>query len=385
MRKSRWILAAVFAVSMTAQAYAGEWKQDESGIWYENEDKTWPTGWFQEGGDWYYAGGDGYLETGWLQYQGNWYYLGNRDGKMYADCVVNTRDGFYRFGSDGVGERITGDYTGWVRDDRYWHYWKPGGYIISGWQTVDGVRYYFEDGIMKTGPAVIDGSSYFFDDDGQITTGLATWEGELRYVKEDGSLAVSETMEIDGVTYLFDENGVGTIEETPSVYANWPYKMPVQIPPEEEKSEHHKAADRMAEQVLSGIVNDSMTQRQKAEAIYAWVRGNLRYSGHSATRDWGEEAYQGFRRRHGDCFTYFSVSVALLSKVGIDSIEVVRSTDNGHYWNLVNIDGQWYHFDATPRTAGGYFCLWTDAQMLSYSSRHYNCFAFDRALYPPTP
>ena len=66
-------MAAVFAVSMTAQAYAGEWKQDETGIWYENEDKTWPTGWFQEGGDWYYAGGDGYLETGWLQYQGKMY------------------------------------------------------------------------------------------------------------------------------------------------------------------------------------------------------------------------------------------------------------------------------------------------------------------------
>ena len=89
-----------------------------------------------------------------------------------------------------------------------------------------------------------------------------------------------------------------------------------------------------------GIVNDSMTQRQKAEAIYAWVRGNLRYSGHSATRDWGEEAYQGFRRRHGDCFTYFSVSVALLSKAGIDSIEAVSYTHLDVYKRQDDRSGQ---------------------------------------------
>lgn len=142
----------------------------------------------------------------------------------------------------------------------------------------------------------------------------------------------------------------------------------------------------MADAVLAGIVNDSMTQRQKAEAVYAWIRGSFRYSGHSATRDWVQEAYQGIRRRHGDCYTYFAVSQELLTRCGIPCIEVIRYTDNDHYWNLVQLeDGSWYHFDTTPRRAGGYFCLWTDAQMLDYSARHGNSFAFDRSLYPPTP
>lgn len=125
--------------------------------------------------------------------------------------------------------------------------------------------------------------------------------------------------------------------------------------------------------------------RTAHQAIYNWVRGNIRYSGASATRDWVQEAYQGLRLRRGDCFTYYSVSQLLLSRAGIAGIEVVRSTDNHHYWNLVNIDGSWYHFDATPRRAGGYFFLWTDDQMEQYSRQHGGCFTFDRRLYPATP
>ena len=67
------------------------------------------------------------------------------------------------------------------------------------------------------------------------------------------------------------------------------------------------------------------------------------------------------------------------------SIEVIRYTDNDHYWNLTQCDGQWYHFDTTPRSWGGSFCLLTDAEMLAYSHAHGGCFEFDRSLYPPTP
>ena len=128
-----------------------------------------------------------------------------------------------------------------------------------------------------------------------------------------------------------------------------------------------------------------MSERQKAEAIYAWVRGNFRYAGHSASRDWPSEAYRSLRSHHGDCFSFYSAANALLSRAGIPSIEVIRSTDADHYWNLVRVDGNWYHFDTTPRSVGGYYCLWTDAQMNAFSNRHKGCFHFDASLYPRTP
>lgn len=166
--------------------------------------------------------------------------------------------------------------------------------------------------------------------------------------------------------------------------AQWPYKPITTVSAEQQ--ELWQTVSAMADSILAGIVNDRMTDRQKAEAIYAWVRAAFTYSGHTATKDWVQEAYQGFRRRHGDCFTYYSVSAALLMRCGIPCIEVVRSTDNGHYWNLVQLsDGNWYHFDATPRRLGGYFCLCTDAQMSEYSRRYGGFAEFDRSLYPRTP
>ena len=143
--------------------------------------------------------------------------------------------------------------------------------------------------------------------------------------------------------------------------------------------------DAVCDGILAQITNSSMGERQKAEAIYRWVRGNLRYSGHSSTRDWVTEAYQGFRRRHGDCYTYFSVSQALLTRAGLPSIEVIRSTDNDHYWNMTRVDGTWYHFDTTPRKGGGEFFLLTDQELAAYSSAHNDSHDFDPSLYPATP
>lgn len=215
----------------------------------------------------------------------------------------------------------------------------------------------------------------------------------LNEAHADQTVLKNSEKEIDGILYRFDETGRGSmVSQRPSAPSmnfipgeDWPYKAVTEIPPENEKTELHRTCDQMADQILSEIINDAMDQRQKAEAIYNWVRGNIRYSGASATRDWVQEAYQGLRLRRGDCFTYYSVSQLLLSRAGIAGIEVVRSTDNHHYWNLVNIDGSWYHFDATPRRAGGYFFLWTDDQMEQYSRQHGGCFTFDRRLYPATP
>ena len=392
--RGRVFAAAVFlSAAMCLPAYGGEWKQDEVGKWYENSDGSYATGWLKDGESWYYLGENGYAVTRWLELDGSRYYFLTRDGRMYQSCVVNMGDGFYRFHGSGAGEWLGTTYTGWLRDELYWYYRKPnGGFVTDGWQTIDGASYYFEESHLKTGPAVIDGVTCFFDDDGVRKTGLAVYNGRPYYVNEDGSVLVNETRDVDGVTYVFDETGAGTAvipePEVPELAAeaeNWPYKPILRAPAEDQKSESFRAADQMADQILAGITNGSMSQRQKAEAIYSWIRSNFRYSGHSATRDWGEEAYQGLRKRHGDCYTYFSVAQELLTRSGIDSIEVIRYTDNDHYWNLVCIDGTWYHFDTTPRSAGGYFCLWTDAQMLSYSRQHNNCFAFDRALYPATP
>ena len=48
-------LSAVLALSLSVPAFAGTWKHDGLGWWYQKDDGSWPANcWYQEGPDWYY-------------------------------------------------------------------------------------------------------------------------------------------------------------------------------------------------------------------------------------------------------------------------------------------------------------------------------------------
>jgi len=383
MKRHILLIMAMVCAWPAMEARAGQLLNDSAGIRYVEDDGSLKTGWHQEGrdGPWYYFGGDGRAVTGWLTENGKMYYFRPENGRMVAGRITSLNSPtVYRFEENGACTAMWEYYDGWMRDDTGWYYRNPGQGYATGWKKIDGEWYYF-------------------DEAGYMKTGLVDIGGTLYYLEDSGAMVHDDSRTVNGVAYYFDSlGGANTGAEEAALAAalsrgntdiadgEWPYKPVTRILPEEEKPELQKELDAMADTILAGIVNDSMTKRQKAEAVYAWIRGNFRYTGHSATRDWVEEAYQGIRRRHGDCYTYFAVSQELLTRCGIPCIEVIRNTDNDHYWNLVQLeDGNWYHFDTTPRRAGGYFCLWTDAQMLSYSAQHGNSFAFDRSLYPPTP
>lgn len=361
MRVRLLLLTIVFSCIFGFSSFAGTIYSDGTGTRCRDDNGSDIHGWYHdgEGGPWYYFDEDGYAHHGWLNLSGKEYYLRPEDGTMRTDQTISINGGVWRFSPNGEAVMLSNTYTGWMQDDtgRYYRL-SNGSYIRNKWEQIDGEWYLFDEaGYMKTGLVVVDGNTYYLDE----TT---------------GAMAHDVQRTVNGITYTFDSSGA----------AAWPYKEITIDIPDSEKTEFRKTVDSMADSILAGLITDSMSKQQKAEKIYAWIRSNFRYSGHSATRDWVEEAYQGFRKRHGDCYTYFAVSQELLVRAGIPSIEVIRYTDNDHYWNLVQMDdGSWYHFDATPRSAGGYFCLWTDAQMLDYSSKHKGCFAFDRSLYPATP
>lgn len=250
----------------------------------------------------------------------------------------------------GVSGSAFGAEAGWVNQPGGWIYQNENGDTVKeAWRQIDGQWYHFDQyGMMNTG---------WFDDG-------TNWY----YFEDNGTMAVNCVKELDGTSYVFDKEGIwrenGTLEA--------------------EKTDAEIQLDQMADQLLAGIVNDGMSQREKAVAIYHWVRGNIRYVNRSEKGDWVKSAADGLRRKNGDCYTYYSVSRELLNRVGIENLEVVR-LDGHHWWNLVNWGDGWYHFDTTPRTAGGEFCLLTDAQLEAYSSAHRGTHAFDRSLYPATP
>lgn len=87
--------ALALSAVLTMPVFAGTWKQDNVGWWYERDDKSLPiSNWEQIDGSWYYFNEQGYMLSN--QWLGN-YYLGST-GAMLTNTVI---DG-YQIGADGA-------------------------------------------------------------------------------------------------------------------------------------------------------------------------------------------------------------------------------------------------------------------------------------------
>ena len=104
---------------------------------------------------------------------------------------------------------------------------------------------------------------------------------------------------------------------------------------------------------------------ETARAIFKWVHKNITYV-HDGSKMTGKKAaYFGLTRRTGNCRVYAWTCKILLDKAGIKNMIVSRyPVTTRHYWNLVYLNGGWYHCDATPFLdhRGIYFKL-TDAKL----------------------
>ena len=139
--------------------------------------------------------------------------------------------------------------------------------------------------------------------------------------------------------------------------------------------------------VLDRIVWDGMTQLEQARAVFDYVHDHITYTGHSDKSDWKTGAYTGLTAGKGDCFTYYAVSRALLTALGIDNLAVERvGGETRHFWNLVNCGDGWYHFDACPRSSKlppFLSFMFTDQQAADFTAEAgRNYYDFDSSLLP---
>ena len=148
------------------------------------------------------------------------------------------------------------------------------------------------------------------------------------------------------------------------------------------------------DEILSEIITEDMTDREKVQKIYKWVKSNCSYINHSDKTDQLQAAYRMIKTRQGDCFSYFSLSKVMFDRLGIPNITVTRSPDSPrrtkHFWSLVSVDGgeTYYHYDSTPPGKvyrNNSFCLVTDEYLDGYNSLAPGYFTRDESLYPRTP
>ena len=138
--------------------------------------------------------------------------------------------------------------------------------------------------------------------------------------------------------------------------------------------------------IFEKIFKPDMTNRQRCQAIYDYIRMHVGYTSYSEKGDYIKAAMEGLNKGKGDCYVFFALSKAMLDRAGFPNLDIerIRVGDSMHFWNLVDIgDGHgWYHFDTTPRVDGPYIFLWNDEKMWEYSDSHKGSHNYDKSLYP---
>ncbi len=161
---------------------------------------------------------------------------------------------------------------------------------------------------------------------------------------------------------------------------------------------------RMGDYIIHELekTNQIIDQKAFARAIFDYVKSHLNYVNRNQTGDWQTAAVDALTLGYGDSANYYGLSRLLLTCAGYDNMMVERHSGKteeqddeeeekvpvwyeAHFWNLVRVNGAWYHFDASPYHGGNDFFLWTDAQIDYFSSLNGNCFERDKSLYPLTP
>lgn len=96
---------------------------------------------------------------------------------------------------------------------------------------------------------------------------------------------------------------------------------------------------------------------QKALWLHDWLLNQLKYD---RSLKWSS-AESALTRGLGTCQAYESAYAMLLSTVGIENAET-RDTYDGHTWNAMKLDGEWYQVD----------CTWDDSSdnWYNFDQRH---------------
>jgi len=141
--------------------------------------------------------------------------------------------------------------------------------------------------------------------------------------------------------------------------------------------------NNMIAQLMPSIVTEDMSDIEMVYSIYTWVCSHITYWSTSDHTSYINNAITALNNRAGDCYSYYAISRAMLDFCGIENIEMSKSTSlqGRHWWNLIYLNGEWYHFDSCPRTMLGDVHLLLTDEEISYYSYIDNRHSYDEELY----
>jgi hypothetical protein len=111
-----------------------------------------------------------------------------------------------------------------------------------------------------------------------------------------------------------------------------------------ETPEQTAVVDRAVDEALAAIIKQGMNDHEKIKAIHDWVVAHVEYD--QSLKHY--TAYEAITLGKAVCQGYSLLGYKMLDKAGINVLIAEGSVDTGeHAWNMVELDGNWYHLDLT--------------------------------------
>ena len=119
--------------------------------------------------------------------------------------------------------------------------------------------------------------------------------------------------------------------------------------------DHINAINKKVDELYKELINDTMSDREKIKTIHDYIINNTKYD---VTRNEnGESIYQSYLaygllfEGYATCNGYTDTMALFLDKMNIPNFKVAMTPDDptkeGHVWNAVYVDNNWYHLDLT--------------------------------------
>ena len=341
-RIKRTVPAVLMMGAMSMTSFAGSWQATAEGWKYLNDYGTYTANtWMVAGGLDYHMNAFGIMDTGWIQ--------DSADGRLYYLDPIS-----------GVMAE------GWRLIDSRWYFFDtriggPRGALLTGWQWIDGKCYYLDPaqgGACAVSVTTPDG--YIVDATGAWTdaSGNQYFEAGKGISSTTRERIYSETEETEDDPWFGDEDYYGgsyggsyqasydsqwegyddsSVSGSANNFTTGNYGMMTSSQISEMKS---VIADFKAQ-----YITDDMSDFEKELTIIQWIVENCEYEASESRYDWSRStAYSVMIEGKGQCAGYADAFLQMAMACGLEARYVYNTS---HAWNLVKLDGDWYHVDVT--------------------------------------
>lgn len=312
-------MAALFTVLSGTSAFAGTWHSEAEGWRYQADDgRMVAQAWVQDGERSYSIGADGYMQIGWIQENGNWYFLDTRADGPQGALLTGWQwiDGrCYYLNPDNGGAMAAASVT-------------PDGYPVDAsgaWTDENGVAYYEQGKGISSGNAADASAAGMGSGAGGSTAGSMG-------AGITGSAVVQTFSTSDDEDWSDYSDSSVCYSANDFTMGNY-YKMSA-----DERDEMEDAIEEFKDEYITSGMSDF----EKEMTIIQWIVENCKYK-----RGEGWEnatAYSCIVNGEAQCAGYADAFLQMAKSCGLKARYVSNST---HAWNLIQLEGDWYHVDVT--------------------------------------